>query len=291
MSKRIKSKRDLPKEFDLKKYEKLSSLSDKDLFRQIYWRMEWKEKTWADELASYFLEHGCNLPLFDHDPFGEIKNEPSDAYYEQFKGGKEFVDKYQSHTKNKKRLSTGYGIGVLSRLEVMHFSKDVDHKGDRKGKPFDISDEEVNELLKEDITNHGKLMSYASDPVSLIMEGIALYLSVDLSVPDEILLSDMKALLPKWRDELGVEAEEIQINNTWSVIRKKIIEYNVLPYIDLHLWSNIKGVSIPGGVLAVSLFPDGDKEQFAIAQTIRPFIERLMTYESLEKIKREISKE
>lgn len=291
MSKRIKSKRDLPKEFDLKKYHAIESLSDKDLFRQIYWRMDWREKTWSDDLATYFLEHGCELPLFDHDPFGEIKNEPDDAYYEQFKGGRDFIERYQSHAKNKATLSTGYGIGLLSRLEVMHFSQGTDQRGDRKGKPFNIPDEEVRNLLTDDITNHGKLTSYASDPVSLIMEDVALYLSVDLSVPDEILLSDMKNLLPKWREELGVEAEEIQINNSWTVIRKKIIEYNVLPYIDLHLWSNIKGVSIPGGVLAVSLFPDGDKEQFAIAQTIRPFIDRLMTYESLEKIKREISKE
>lgn len=290
MSKRIKSKRDLPKEFDLKKYEGIEFLSDKDLLRQIYWRMEWKEKHWDDDLATYFLEHGCQLPLFDFDPFGEIKNELPDEYYDQFKGGKEFVESYHSHAKNKKRLSAGYGIGLLTRLEVMHISQDFDHNGDRKGKPFSIPDAEVSELLKDDLANHGKLSSYCSDPVSLIMDG-ALYISVNLDVPDEILISDMKNLLPKWRNELGIEAEEIQLNNSWSVIRKKIIEYNVLPYIDLYLWSSIKGVSIPGGVLAVSLFPDGDKEQFAIAQTIRPFIDRLMTYESLEKLKREISKE
>lgn len=290
MTKRIKSKRDLPKEFDLKKYEGIELLSDKDLFRQIYWRMDWKEKTWDDDLATYFLEHGCQLPLIDHDPFGEIKNELPDEYYDQFKGGKEFVERYRSHSKKKKKLSAGYGIGLLTRLEVMYFSQDFDQNGDRKGKPFSISDEEASDLLKDDIANHGKLASYCSDPVSLIMGG-ALYVSINLDVPDEILISDMKNLLPKWRNELGIEAEEIQLNNSWSVVRKKIIEYNVLPYIDLYLWSNMNGVSIPGGVLAVSLFPDGDKEQFAIAQTIRPFIDRLMTYESLEKIKREISKE
>lgn len=290
MSKRIRSKRDLPNEFDLKKYEGIELLSDKDLFRQIYWRIDWKEENWSEELATYFLEHGCKLPISDHDPFREIKIEPDDAYYEQFKGGKEFVERYHSHGKNKKRLSVGYGIGLLTRMEVMHYSQGFDANGDRKGKPFFLPDDEAKELLEDDPANHGKLVSYLSDPVSLIMEN-AFHISLDLTVPDEILLSDMKKLLPKWRQELGVEAEEIQINNSWAVIRKKIIEYNVLPYIDLYLWSHVMGVSIPGGVLAVSLFPDGDKEQFAIAQTIRPFIERLMTYESLEKLRREISKE
>ncbi|MEQ9867419.1 DUF6387 family protein [Pectobacterium aroidearum] len=291
MSMRIKSKRDLPKEFDLSKYEGLESMPDKDLFRQLYWRLDWKDGGFDDELATYYMEHGKNLPLFDHDPFGEIKLEVSSAYYEQNKESEDFKKRYHDHYQDKKTLSTGYGVGLLSRMEVMYLSQASDHKGRRKGKPFCIPDDEVREMLKDDPANHGLVMSHASESVNVVIEGINLYTSVDLSVPDEILLGDFKKLLPKWREELGIEAEEIKLTNLWSVVRKKIIEYNVLPYIDLLTWARIKGVSIPGGVLAVSLFPDGEKEQFAIVQTIRPFIDRLMTYESLEKIKREISKE
>ncbi|MBD8153334.1 DUF6387 family protein [Pantoea agglomerans] len=289
MSMRIRSKRDLPKEFDLSKYEGLESMSDKDIFRQLYWRMDWKDGDFDDELATYNMEHGKNLPLFDHDPFEEIKNELPSAYYEQHKESEDFKKRYMDHYKDKKKLSAGYGVSVLSRMEVMYLSQESDHKGRRKGKPFCIPDVEVREMLKDDPANHGLMMSHASEPVNVIIDGINLYASIDLSVPDEILLGDFKKLLPKWREELGIEAEEIKVTNSWAVIKKKIIEYNVLPYIDLFIWSRIKGVSIPGGVLAVSLFPDGDKEQFAIAQTIKPFIERLMTEESLEKIKREIS--
>ena len=38
MTKKINSKRDLPKSFSLEKYDDLENMSDKDLFRQLYWR-------------------------------------------------------------------------------------------------------------------------------------------------------------------------------------------------------------------------------------------------------------
>lgn len=40
MTKKVNSKKDLPKSFDLGKYDCLENLSDKDLFRQLYWRQD-----------------------------------------------------------------------------------------------------------------------------------------------------------------------------------------------------------------------------------------------------------
>ena len=88
---------------------------------------------------------------------------------------------------------------------------------------------------------------------------------------------------------MGRDSVGIPINNSWDVVRKKIIEYRVLPYIDLMIWANINNFSIPHGVMAVALFPHGDRDNFMIIQTIKPFIDKLMTYESLEKLRREIS--
>ncbi|MGP9437433.1 DUF6387 family protein, partial [Ewingella sp. AOP8-B2-18] len=83
---------------------------------------------------------------------------------------------------------------------------------------------------------------------------------------------------------------QIELNNAWSVIRRKIVEYRVLPYMDLISWAIENEAVITHGVLAVSLFPDGEKDGFAIAQTIKPFVEKLVADGSLEKIRREISK-
>lgn len=42
--------------------------------------------------------------------------------------------------------------------------------------------------------------------------------------------------------------------------------------------------------MCVALFPYGERDIFSITQTIKPFIENLMTPESLEKLKQKISK-
>lgn len=289
MSKRIKSTLDLPKEFNLKKYECIESMSDKDLFRQLYWRMSiFDECSWDESLATYYLEHGANTPLAESDPFNEMEVETPDWAAEQFKGGNEFVDKYRSFTKTTNALSTGYGIGYLSRMEVMFLAQGQDSKGIRAGMPFTISKEEQQSLMTESDVNHGLLMARGSDSVSLVTDS-SLYISVDLNVPDDILIDDFKKLLPIWREEMEMEPIDAPLNNYWQVVRRKIIEYKVLPYIDLMHWSKVKNVSIPSSVLTVALWPYGERGDFGIYQTIKPFIEKIMSYDSLEKLKREIS--
>jgi len=289
MSKRIKSTLDLPKEFNLRKYSGLESMSDKDLFRQIYLRMPvFDGCSWSEDLAAYYLEYGENTPLSDSDPFGEIEVEVPEWYYDQFKGGKEFLDKYHSYTKTANTLSTGYGIGVLSRMEVMFLAQGQDSKGLRAGMPFTISKEEQESLMAESDVNHGLLMARGSDSVSLVTDS-SLYISVDLNVSDDILIDDFKRLLPIWRKEMEMEPIDEPLSNYWQVVRRKIIEYKVLPYIDLMHWSKVKNVSIPSSVLTVALWPYGERGDFGIYQTIKPFIEKVMSYDSLEKIKREIS--
>lgn len=289
MSKRIKSTLDLPKEFSLSKYSGIESMSDKDLFRQIYLRMPvFDTCSWSDDMATYYLGYGEKTPLSDTDPFGEIETELPEWYYDQFKGGKEFIDKYHSNSKSANTLSTGYGIGALSRMEVMYLAQGEDSKGVRAGQPFTISKEEEKKLLEQDDANHGLLMARLFDSVSLITDS-SLYIRVDLNVPDDILVGDFKKLLKIWRKELGMESEEVPLNNYWQVIRRKIIDYKVLPYIDLMHWAKVKGVSIPSSVLTVALWPYGERGDFGIYQTIKPFIEKIMTWDSLEKLKREIS--
>lgn len=292
--KRINSKKDLPKEFNLEKYEVLSTLSDKDLFRQIHRRkypfVESLESNWDSGLSTYYLEHGGNLPIqYDcEDPFDEHDIEMPEEYY-NFNGGKDFHDKYQKNIDKSNRLSYGYGISGLRRYTVMCLAEENDEFGDRKGKPLIISEDETTEILCSGDENHGLLMARLTDSINMISNH-ELYLEVDLNTPDEILIDDFKRLLPIWRKELGVNSVEIGMSSSWDVVKKKIVEYQVLAYIDLTIWANVNKLIIPHGVMAVALFPDGERDSYAIPQTVKPFVEKLMAYESIEKIRREISK-
>lgn len=289
MIKKINSKKNLPSEFSLDKYRCLDELSDKDFFRQLYWRRYFNDSSWG--LGGYFINKGADskMPLDIGDPFEEIENDSPDDFYDQFHGGKEFYEKYVDNINTSKCITHGYGIRGLSRFNVICFTQSKDTYGTRSGKPFLIDRDEVQNTLKEGDENHGWLTARASDSVNMILDN-ELCLVVDLGIPDEILVDDFMKLLPIWRKELRVNDVQIELNNAWSVIRRKIVEYRVLPYMDLISWAIENEAVITHGVLAVSLFPDGEKDGFAIAQTIKPFVEKLVADGSLEKIRREISK-
>jgi hypothetical protein len=299
--KRISSTKELPKKFDLNKYEILNELSDRDLFRQIKLRADSYDCSkslrveWDYDCTTYYLEHGGEVPMAfgEEDPFNEIKSDAPPEHYEWMKGGKEYYDKYMENCSKSMHVSTGYGIGYLSREMVMYLSKMDDFDGPRAGMPIIMDDEEFHDRLNEqsDPAVDGTLRARLNDSVTLVTGGAnSLFLSVDVSVPDDILLSEFKRLIPIWREELNVDKSH-SINSSWAVIRKKVIEYRVLPYLDLTIWANANGVVIPHGVMAVALFPYGERDLFSIAQTIKPFLETLMVGESLEKIRQEISKE
>jgi len=298
--KKVSSTRDLPKEFNLNKYDNLNTMADKDLFRQINLRCEAYHDSknihdkWDYDCTTYYMELGGSVPLSfeEGDPFKEIKlDEPPDNY-EWMKGGKEFYNKYMENCKKSLKVTTGYGIGYLSREILMYLSVMNDVVGERKGLPIVINDDEFHHILEQQSNPEidGLLRARLNDSVTILIDDERLYLSIDVSTPDELLISEFKRLIPIWRKELKIE-KSLSVNSSWNVVRKKVIDYKVIPYIDLIIWANANKISIPNGIMAVALFPYGERDLFSITQTIRPFVESLMAYDSLEKMKQEISKQ
>ena len=70
------------------------------------------------------------------------------------------------------------------------------------------------------------------------------------------------------------------------MIKKKVLDYKVIPMLDLLDWAAMANVSITNRVMALALFPDGDYDSTNLAQTIKPFIENLLADFSIEKMKR-----
>ncbi len=299
--KRISSTKELPKEFDLKKYEVLEEMTDKDLFRQINLRCSpfyeaFNSATkWDYDCTTYYLEHGGSLPMAfgEADPFGEIKIDPPPDYCEWMKGGREFYEKYMENCDKSMRLSTGYGISYLSRESLMYISMMEDLAGSRAGLPVIIDNDEFHQVLEtqSDPAVDGTLRARLNDSVTLVTgQTESLFLSIDVSTPDDILLSEFKRLIPIWRKELNVEKRP-SVNSSWAVIKKKILKYKVIPYIDLTIWANANNIIIPHGIMSIALFPYGGRDLFALTQTTKPFVENLMTFEFLEKLRLEISKD
>lgn len=278
--KRINSKKDLPKSFNLNKYDGLEKMSDKDLFRQLYWRSEDLECINAN-FPEYGLEFGCEYPMNCNlgDPFDEIEN-PHDT-----DTGPE------PRPTKPKLLSLSYsgGIRAITRLDISIINQFKADSGYWKGRNIVVTDDDVDDLFTKDNEMFWTVMS---EPVSLLNNTLdSLYISVDLNTPDELLLEDFSSLLSKWRTELKIGESPKVISGGWDMIRRKILDYKIIPMIDLMSWANFTGSKITYEIFAVALFPDGEKGAFAIAQTIKPFIEKLLESDSLEKITRILSKE
>ena len=249
MTKKVNSKKDLPKSFDLGKYDCLENLSDKDLFRQLYWRQD--DLTMKhSEMPEYGFMFGAEYPLHNNygDPFGELKEDDW------------FCDKLTAE------------------------------RGYWKDKPIIIDNEMVGSLISED---NGMFWAVMREPVNLLSDTLDnMLVSVDLlHNRDDELIEAFTKLLPKWRSELSIVEPDKPIAGSWESIRRKIIDYKIIPLIDLLSWELSTDRKISLGVLAVSLYPDGEKDTFAIAQTVKPFLEKIMRSDSLEKIRKMISNE
>ncbi|WP_260833688.1 DUF6387 family protein [Yersinia wautersii] len=112
---------------------------------------------------------------------------------------------------------------------------------------------------------------------------------MDLELDDKLIIDSLSRLIPEWRKEMGVLVSEEPVNSSWAVSRAKILDYKIIPLFDLLAWSEKTNNSITNGVLAVTLFPDGEYDSINIAQTIKPFLDKIFNFSSTEKFKREIS--
>lgn len=126
-------------------------------------------------------------------------------------------------------------------------------------------------------------------PQEILDNDGSIYVEIDLDLDDKLIIDSLSRLIPEWRKEMGVLVSEEPVNSSWAVSRAKILDYKIIPLFDLLAWSEKTNNSITNGVLAVTLFPDGEYDSINIAQTIKPFLDKIFNFSSTEKFKREIS--
>lgn len=151
---------------------------------------------------------------------------------------------------------------------------------------LDLINENINSAaseVKENSYNHIDVVSNTP-----FFDG-DIHCSIRLDAQDDLIINDLKRLLPQWREQLGITLDEDRIKNSWSIVRSKIISYQAIALYDLLLWQKATGNQITNGVLAVSLYPEGDFDSTNIVQTIKPFVENLFSDSSIEKFDAEIS--
>lgn len=256
---RIKLKTGLPKWFNLKNYESFCSMNDADLFYQLSAR--WDTYAFSALVELVEIESIISTGVIaDAQVKSELLHrdlEGSNAAFGMLakSGGVEPLsmnEHYRIHT-NVEEHARENGLSVTSRF--------IDK--------FLFHPKSVNSFIDEEYENN-------------------MYLKVDLSWPDDLIIKDMIKLLPLWREELNAKPEIDHNGYGWESVKKKMLDYSLFPLIDLLIWECKTNSKITNGVLAVSVYPQGDYDATNITQTIKPNLEKIFNFYSIEKCRREL---
>ncbi|EML5944315.1 TPA: hypothetical protein ON591_002395 [Citrobacter freundii] len=191
----------------------------------------------------------------------------------------EMKDVYRGFVPN--MLSYSDFVKPLSRWTLENFIFGKASKGEGEGTPLMYSLDELDTLDE----NQEKLFSLSNESVNSVLSdswngedfGHAMYLSLDLTKTDSEIIESLAKLLPIWRNELGLDIPEKK--RPWSYIRGKIINYNVIPLIDLldlaKIYTKIQKKRVAKRVISFMAFPNGERDGFGLDQTVMPFLEKI----------------
>jgi hypothetical protein len=141
------------------------------------------------------------------------------------------------------------------------------------------------ELDSENMAHEYSHVNGLIDDVSMFGE---IFCKIDLYSSDDLIISELRYLLPKWRMKFGFEKHPVRIKTTWEKTREKIINYKSLALSDLLDWECASGDDIQYSVLAAALYPNGEYGERSIIDTIQPFTVNLFSAEVIEKFHLEI---
>ena len=140
-----------------------------------------------------------------------------------------------------------------------------------------FTDEQIEAFGLDKVVGESELSNvpydYYCQSIGLDIFGMA-NLSVDLGVPDKILMRQFKSFLGEARKVLDYKESPSMRDQTPA----RILEARVIPYLDLSTWFNTESLTIPDHVIGNWLFPD-DMIDVAekIRKTTRPLAKRAIS--------------
>lgn len=81
-----------------------------------------------------------------------------------------------------------------------------------------------------------------------------IHIAIDLRYPDEAILQDIRALLPKWRKRLKAYSVRRRPRGNFTKWAKK---RRVVEFLDLFIWSRLNGFTYTNSELCDLVFPEG----------------------------------
>lgn len=272
---------ELPDWLDLKRYEVIKELNNLDLISQVDLRRRSFSYLKSKDMANVFSYGVDTLEEIKSDPIikpetgsliSSLKSLVDDAEEELIKS---LPDDYSYTSESAEDL----GRGIAELLSLDHFlwmANDLQKKGMTKkqndthiclSKDHDFPPE-IERKVKT--VSHINLDEVLDESVGDAYQPA--HVSINLAMPDKIILEHLKAYLPVIREKLEAEKTKPVSQNDFDKIR----QYKIIPMIDLKLWAEMEGVKVPDRVVDKFLFPF-EKGELAMKRTVRPFYEKVIS--------------
>ncbi|EAQ9656751.1 hypothetical protein NAE35_002508 [Salmonella enterica] len=241
--------------FNLDNYEPIKSFTIKELHREIVFR-----EVIFDSINFEWEDENQNLKsILDGNP---ILSRQENYYDPYVKGQKHVVQ---------------ISFGDIEKLE-------------KKLIMFDMDFFEQNGDFKKELKN--KPITQTMRDFFLNKNSSKMYVSFDLGLSsDEEIISALQTMLPTLRKEY--EIDPVKTEKIGLAKIRKIVDYNIIPMMDLLIWSKFKKAKISNMVLSRVLYPDFTHEirgEDHIKDTDRPVAEKALNGEITRSLEYFLSK-
>lgn len=282
MAKSIKHTSELPKWFSLEKYDAAKSLDAAGWYEQLSARRDMitligspRWNNWKpDELPKTAAHLIKVLELIRAKPILNIADNTVLAAY--------FFSGAIRELKSKDlRYSFGVHLTTVRNLYLTENSVEEDKRAYARGFFEQIFSDDFSNFEKP-LNLKYKYEDWIDESVDGIVKNISfnLNVTVNMLLPDKVLIEQFKQLLQKNRDSLTRVG--CVIENTEKPNFSAWCEHGVLPYLDLQMWQRETGLKIPNRVMADAIFPPGEGGEEKIRKTTKELAVNLLARNHLE---------
>lgn len=270
MPKKIKHVQDLPKWFDLKKYDEQNTLDATGWYEQLLIRQQIKE--FSKSNIKDIVQNQFNI--LKENPIIKIEQ---DCYF-----ANTFLSDELWELKNKK-IKYSLGVHKLTIHELYLLENDIQKsKRDHARRYFD-NRFSMNLIPALDYTEHS-FETWMDDPID-VQKGTPdslLHLTVDVSLPKKILIDQFTILIDGLKQRLSSVGVTLE-----SKLRSDFegwIKFGILPYLDLEIWADFENVTIPNRVIADAIFLPGDGGEEVVRKTTQKIADEILSENHLNKL-------
>lgn len=144
--------------------------------------------------------------------------------------------------------------------------------------------------LKKEVRELPLTLSMRSVVIGKDESRVYTFFDLESSSDDEI-IGSLRTLLPLWRKEYGIKGRKQEAFGLGKII--KLVDYRILPMMDLLMWAKLKNVSLSNTILSRVLYPKltdevrGDEQ---LKDTDRPIAEKALSGGTCKNIESFINK-